>query len=306
MMWSYYFRDLPLLAWGLGADSAAARLLKSNESEISQIRSSLLTLCNNIGRSYTESEIKAVIEKSLWVKIMAESDVYLPLKMTGKKIEMSVIVEGLNSLTQFLNGSRPIVLLSAHTGSFNLSAIPLLELGIPVYVVARQFAFARDIHPAKQLFMWLHHKLLTMRFPVRYIYTDFVGKIDRAIMSAMKGANVIFAYIDVPRFLYPYKRVPVSLFGRPSSLPSGFILWARRKHAIFCTAWSTIEKLPDGRYRRSLKIHEVIPDGADVNMILRVYAERFSEFIAREPWQWMELPILCQYDESVSITHRGQ
>jgi lauroyl/myristoyl acyltransferase len=301
-MWTYYFRDLPLWACGLRRDRVAARLLKRSKPEAGAIRQGFTTLCNYTGTAITESEMENVIEKSLWVKIVAESDIYLPIKMSTSTVDRYVAINGLDHISPFLKGSRPIVLLSAHTGSFNVSAIALLKLGIPVYVIARKFAFVRSLHPAKQLFMWLHHRLITMRFPVRYIYTDFAGKIDRAIMPAMEGGNIILALIDIPRFMFPHKRIPVSMFGRTSSLPSGFILWALRKRAIFLTAWSMVEMLPGARHCRSLIIQEAIPDGADVNVISQVYADRLSELVAREPWQWMELPIINRYDESGHIS----
>lgn len=297
-MWSYYFFDLPIAALKQKFPSHADRIRKLHQEEIAQIYHGYEILCRSLKKPYIATEADEIIKKALLVKIVGESDAYSPLRMSKKHLDRYFTVRGMENLSAALNSERPIVLLSAHTGSFVISPIALQSAGIPIYVIARKFSYASEAHPAKQLYLSLYHKLLNMRFPVHFIYTDFSGNIDRTLMSAFQKRNIIFTLIDLPRTFYPYKRLPVSLCNSSSSLPAGFLQWSLRKKAVFLTMWNTIDLDPSGRFMRTVTIDPAIKDGLQPQEILQVYADRLSSLIVQQPWQWISLQILDDYIEN--------
>ena len=300
-MWCYYFFDLPLVALRQKMPNRPSRIIKMHQEEIAKIHHGYKILCRSLHKPFSTAEADEVIQKALLVKMVAESDAYSPLRMSKNHLDSYFTVHGMENLAPLLNGGRPVILLSAHTGSFVMSPIALQSAGIPAYIIARKFSPSSEGHSAKQLYLSLYHKLLNIRFPVKFIYTDFAGNIDRTLMSAFSKNGVIFTLIDLPRSLYPYKRLPVSLFNCPSSLPSGFIRWSLRKNAVFLTVWNTIDVDPSGRFMRTLTIDSPIKDSLQIPEILQAYADRLSSLIVKQPWQWLALQMLDQYIEETDI-----
>ena len=296
-MWCYYFFDLPVIALKQKLPNRPSRIMKGHQKEIEKIYHGYEILCRSLDKPFNKADADEIIQKALLVKMVGESDAYSALRMSRNHLDSYFTVQGMENLTPLLDGERPVILLSAHTGSFVMSPIALQSAGVQVYVIARKFSYSPEVHSAKQLYLSLYHKLLNMRFPVKFIYTDFSGNIDRTIMSAFSKKSIIFTLIDLPRSLYPYKRLPVSLFNIPSSLPTGFIRWSLRKNAVFLTAWNTIDVDPSGRFMRTVTIEPPIEDGLQTQDIVQVYADRLSSLIAKQPWQWLSLQMIDQYIE---------
>ena len=296
-MWRHYFADIPLWTMGFRGPRITRRIARQNEAEAAGVRQGFERLCRNLGRSAQEEEMRRVVEEFFLVKTVAEGDAYAPLCMTGGNLKRRFPLEGEGHLAGALTEERPIVLLSGHTGTFTASLISLLPLGRPVYMVARKFVWSSEDHPARQSYLAIYHRLLNLRFPVRFLYSDLSGSVDRSLQTALSGPNIVVVFIDLPLSLYPFKRMPVPLFGRPSSLPSGFVRWALRKKARFFTAWSIVARDADGRLDRILRIGPPFPDTDGPGEIIRGYAESLSALVADQPWQWMELPVIGLFDE---------
>ena len=183
-MWRYYFFDLPVVALRQKMPNHPGRIMKGHQEEIAKIYHGYEILCRSLHKPFSTAEADEVIQKALLVKMVGESDAYSPLRMSKNHLDSYFTVHGMENLDPLLNGERPVILLSAHTGSFVMSPIALQSAGIPAYVIARKFSYSSEGLSAKQLYLSLYHKLLNIRFPVKFIYTDFSGNIDRTLMSA--------------------------------------------------------------------------------------------------------------------------
>lgn len=297
-MWRYYFLDLPMFSCGIRSPTAEKRLRRLFEQEMDFMKQGFLTLCDYLGKIPCESEIASFIEKTFWVKIVRESDAYTSLRMSTNKSSEYFRVEGIGNLASVVDGIRPIIILTGHIGSFFIPAIAFSHLGFNVYPIARTVDTSPATPRSAQYYQKLNYKLSEMRFSSKYIYTNFSGKINREIVSLSRKGGIFWAAIDFPRRLYSYKRYPVRFFGKPSSLPSGIIPWGIRKNAIFLTAWNTIENIDNRIFYRHLTIDKPILGTLDTASILQTYADRLSDRITEQPWQWLALQIIQQYDES--------
>jgi lauroyl/myristoyl acyltransferase len=299
MMWRYYFLDLPKWAYGVGPPPLRKNLLRVFEGEISSIREGITTLWNFCGKTPKDSDIEDAVDKALWVKLVRESDGYSALRMTKKNLYRYFQIEGIENLYVSMQTNRPIVLLTGHIGSYVVPLIALSHLGFRVYPIA-----GKVNHPvmATRLFLSLYHTLVKRRLPTPYIYTDLKGKIDRSIIPILNAKGILWVALDLPKSMFPVTRMPVTFSGRTASLPSGLIQWGLKKNAVFLTAWNTVETIDNIHFIRKLRIDAPIETGLDAQGILQIYADRLSEIICREPWQWMQLNIIREYDEgSLSV-----
>jgi lauroyl/myristoyl acyltransferase len=296
--WKYYFFDLPLLSSGIKLPGLESCLRKFLARDLTEVKDGYVSLCRYLDRQPTAAEAEEVATKSLWVKLIRESDAYTCLKMTPKNIERYFHFKGLENLKAAEGQGRPVILLTGHIGSFFIPAIAFAATGFTVYPVARSVDRSGETPYPTRLYLELNYKLSSRRFPGKYLYSDFSGKIDRSIATVARKNGILWTAIDMPRRLYPYKRCPVTLFGRMSSLPSGMIQWGIKKNAIFLTAWSTVDFSEEGGFYRLLTVDSSIPQETGVESVLREYANRLTQCIAEKPWQWMGLPIIEQYDES--------
>jgi lauroyl/myristoyl acyltransferase len=192
---------------------------------------------------------------------------------------------------------RPIILMSGHFGSFYTAKIAFSHLGIAVHPIARIVDYSPVTPLARSFYEEVNYRFTQLRYLGRYIFTDFSGKIDRAIVELSKSGGILWITVDLPYRLYPYKHLPVKLFGKPSTLPAGLVQWAVRKGAIFLTAWNSVEFSDSKRFHRLLTVDEPIPDSSDATAVLQAYADRLSERVIRQPWQWLPLQVIHQFSE---------
>ena len=297
--WRYSFLDLPLWGWGVRTQGLEKRLFRFLEPEAPAIRNGLNLLFEYLKKPVDKPGIEDLVKKALWVKIVRESDAFASLRMTKKRLYRYFRIEGIEHLIEAADRKRPVVLLSSHFGSFYTLAIGASVSGIPLYPIARTVDNSSASPLVWRLYARANYAFTEKRLTARYLYTDFSGKVDRSIVSLLKAGGVFLAMIDLPLTLFPHKRIPVELFGLPSSLPSGFVQSGLRYNAIFLTAWNTVEHDTNGDFYRFLKIEGPMPEGLNAQEVLQRYADRLTNQIVEKPWQWMGLQIISQYNESV-------
>jgi lauroyl/myristoyl acyltransferase len=292
--WRYYFLDLPLWSCGLRGPHLAGNIRKYLEPDAVAIRSGYEKLCGYLGIS--PSQVDDTVKKALLVKVVRESDAYTSLRMSGKHIDRYFQVRGIDHLKAARKHNRPVVLLTGHFGSFFIPAIAFSQAGFDVYPIARTVDRSSATPLSTRIYLTLNYKFSERRFPAGYIYTDFAGWISRKVINVLRSGGILWTAIDFPARLYPHKRLPVRLLGFSSSLPSGMISCALRRGAVFLTAWNGIETTDGRNWYRLLTVDEPI-QGETSQHILQAYADRLTEKISSQPWQWMGLPIVSQYNE---------
>jgi len=300
-LWKYYFFDLPLLSAGIKIPDLQALRQNILSEELARTREGYITLHRYLNRPVTEAETENCVKKSLWVKLIRESDAYTSLRMGPRTIKKYFRIEGIENLHSVTATGKPVILLTGHIGSFFIPAIAFSSAGYIVYPVARSVDRSSATPFSTRLYLTLNYRLSEKRFPGRYLFTDFSGKIDRDIITILKSSGILWTAIDMPRQLYEHKRLSVTLFGRPSSLPSGIIQWGLKRNAVFLTSWNTVEVSDNGNYYRLLTVDPPISTEPTVESILQAYADRLTKQIGGKPWQWMGLQIISQFDESEGI-----
>lgn len=292
----YYFLDLPLWSCGMRSPSVERRLCRISDVEVAAAREGFKELCARLGITPTAPEIESVIGKSLLVRIVRESDAYTSLRMSRRFLHRYFEVEGIENLESAARKNRPVIILSGHTGSFFIPSIAFSHMGFNVYTLVRSVDRSPVTPHLTRIYQALNYRLTQRRFSASYIFTDFSGRIDRSIDLALQTDGILWAAIDIPGTLYPHKHMPVIFLGREASLPSGLIQRALKKKAIFLTAWNTVAAQADGNFIRKLSIDRPIDETAEAKTVLQVYADRLSSLIAKQPWQWLGLQIINQYN----------
>jgi lauroyl/myristoyl acyltransferase len=300
----YYFVDLPLWASGRRSRALERRLYKVFEEEIPLIRNGYEVLAGYLKRPVSESDVGDLLRKAFLVRIVRESDAYTSLRMSGKKVERYFRFEGMDHLDAARNERRPVIILTGHIGSFFIAPIAFHHLGYEVHPIARTVDTSAATPRLNRLYLSLNYRLPETRFPARYLLTDFAGKIDRRVVSISKKNGIFWVAIDFPWRLYQHKHLPVRLFGRPATLPSGIVRWGIKKNALFLTGWNTVEEGPEGFYRL-LSVDGPLEDQKDAGAVVQAYADRLSERVAKSPWQWMALPAISQYGEGCAKIAEG-
>lgn len=294
----YYFLDLPLWACGIRSLSVEKRLHKLSADEAAATGEGFKELCLRTGKVPTQSEIENIVKKSMLIKLVRESDAYASLGMSAERMYKYFKIEGLKNLESAKAKGRPVIILSGHIGSFFIPAVALSHLGFDVHTLARAVDSSQATPKLTQLYQSLNYKFTEKRFSAGYIFTDFAGRINRTIDSVMGEKGMIYAAIDIPKTLYPYKHLPVVFLGVAASLPSGLIYRALKKNAVLITAWNTIETQGNKHFIRRLKIDEPFREGLEAVDILQEYADRLSSIIIKQPWQWLGLQIIKQFNEN--------
>ncbi len=302
LRWRYYFFDLPLWAVGVRSRSLEQRMFKFFEPEIPSVKEGISALYKYIGQSPGEAEIDDIVKKTFLVKIVRESDAYACLKMTRRNFSNYFKVTGIEHLSDAARSNRPVVLLTAHFGSFYSELVGLSLLGIPVSAVARLVDYSSVTPLAKSLYDLTNYRLTELKSLRKYIFTDFSGNVDRAILDVINSSGILLCCIDLPKKLYPYKHMPVTFFGEAGSLPGGLIHWAIRKNAIFLTALNAVDLVEGGKPGRSLTIYPFRGD-SNVGSVLQWYADLLAARVVEQPWQWLPLPIISQYSEKEGEKH---
>lgn len=264
------------------------------------MRAGYLRLCEYQNKIAAEADADLFLKKAFWVKIIRESDAYTVLRMSRPKLDHYFEIKGMQNLEEAVASGRPVILLSAHVGSFFTGAVALSQLGIKVYPVARSVDNLLASDRPTQFYMKLNLILSGMRLsPTRYIFEDFIsGRFDRRIAELGRKGGIFAINIDLPPQGFPHNRHPVIFLGRRSSLPSGVVRWGVRKKAIFLTGWNCIEGFDNCQFHRSITVEAPIFPDNDAGAVLQTYADRLSDLVFKQPWQWMYMPNINDYAET--------
>ncbi len=294
--WRHYFFDLPLFALGL-------QLQRLEEwDRLSGDREPLLAgvefLRRRLGADFSSLPGEEIARRANLVKLVRESDTYASLLINRRRLSRWFSFEGLPALCQAIQGERPVIFLGGHLGSNYTMWIALDRLGCTVYPVARAVDRSPATSRARQAYLELTYRLTGKKWRGRYLFADAHGHFPRGQFPEMlddvfKQGGICFAAIDFPPTLYQGKQEKVPFLGGMTALPGHFIQLGLQRNARFFTILEGIELRGRQKVRR---IHLQPIDLQDAAAILRVYAERLTAFICREPWQWMGLAIASQYD----------
>lgn len=292
-MWRYFFWDLPCWAIGWRSQRRWQRIQ-------SILKNDALALKNSLQTFYSSREnvidIEDAVKKALLIRVIRNSDAYACLGINRKNLHKNFNISGIEHVHHALGKNRPIILLTAHTGSFYTISIALAQLGIHTDPIARTVDNSQHNPLPQQYFERSNYYLTQTKIPGRYIYTNNSNKIDRHIITACKENRILLVSPDIPRKFIPSNRCYVKFLGRNSSLPMRIIDLGIKYNAFFLTLWSTIETKPDFSFKRHLQIDPAIT-AFNRESILQNYADRLSNIIYQEPWQWMGTVIINQYNE---------
>ncbi len=292
-MWRYFFWDLPCWAIGWRSQQRWQRMQSILKNDALALKNSLQTFYDDKNNAV---DIDNAVEKSLLIRVIRNSDAYACLSINRKNLHKKFNISGVEHIHHVLEKNRPIILLTAHMGSFYTISIALAQLGIHIDPVARTVDNSRQNPLPQQYFEHSNYYLTQTKMPGSYVYTNNSNKIDRHIITACKENRILLVLIDIPRKFVPSNRCHVKFLGKNSSLPMRIIDLGIKYNAFFLTLWSTIETKPDFSFRRHLKIDPAIT-ALDREDILQNYADRLSNIIYQEPWQWMGTVIINQYNE---------
>lgn len=289
--WFYYFWQLPYYAMSKRYTLPDLQMLEL----IPHLQHNIQYLRTVLGENFTSIPDEEIIYRSQWVRLQRESDTFVAPFLSAQNITTYFEIEGLEYLAEAKSSQRPIVLLSAHTGSLYLSCIALGLLGYPIFPVARSVEYSHNVPKATSLYLSLNYYLTATRLNGgNYLFTNFSGRLSKQIFDVFLHKKTCFNALDIPTHLYEGKRQMVTFLGQQCYLPIGFIQWAFRKNAIFLTLWQSIEN-DNQKVTRHLIIDK--PLEGDSPALLQHYADRLTAFISQEPWQWMGLPIASRFHD---------
>lgn len=294
--WVHYFLDLPLYAAGI-------RLKRVGDWDaISGDRPHTLDGIEYL-RECLGARVSAVSDREITrlaneVRLIRESDIYASQMMTRKNMNRWFRIEGLENLEKASKECRPIALLSAHMGSNYTSWIGLDFADHTTFVVARDIDHSPATPISRRLYMAATYRLTGRKWGGSYLYADSHGRfpkgeLDRILDTVFARQGLCFVAIDFPPTLFSGKQLTVNFLGRPAQLPVSFLHLGISKKVRFFAFWDGID-FDHWRPLRHIRI-SALPESADAGEILQAYADRLTEFIAREPWQWIGLPIARQY-----------
>ncbi|WP_292987485.1 hypothetical protein [Nitrosomonas sp.] len=295
-LWRYFFWDLPFWAIGWRSRRRWLRMQSTLKNDAFAFKNSLQAFYAN---KDDVIDIDDAVNKALLIRAIRNSDAYACLNMSKKNLAKNFSISGFEHLQNALGLNRPIILLTAHMGSFYTIAIALAQLGIRIDPVARIVDDSQYNPLPQQYFEHSNYFLTQTKMQGRYVYTNNTNKIDRHIITACKNNGILLVLPDIPRKFIPTNRFPVQLFGKKASLPTRIIDLGIKYNALFITLWSTIEFKSDYSFKRHLRIDPGIYT-ADKKVILQNYADRLSSIVCQEPWQWMGTAIINQYDEETA------
>lgn len=294
--WRYYFWDLPRYAWTQRyrmPDSGALENEPACAAGAAYLRECL-------GGSLSAVPDAEIARRFSWVRLWREHGAYAAL---GFGTREPALLEGIEHLVAAASLGRPLVLLTAHVGNPYLACVAIAANGYPVFPVARSVDHSSATPLPVQGFLHLNYRATERKLNHgHYLYTDYSGALDKRIIAVLRQRGALCVnLIDMPVTLYGGKRHTVTFLGRPAALPLNFIRWARKKQALFLTCWNGFESAftSSAKPRHWVRVEPPI-EADDAESVLQVYADRLSDLVAREPWQWMGLPIAAQYHQAVA------
>ncbi len=295
-LWRYYFWDLPLWAIGRRSQRRWLRIQTALAHDKRAFTNSLLSFYANRNNTV---DIERAVEQALMFRVIRNSEAYTCLSMTKNNIHKHFSINGLEHLYQAQKQNRPIILLTAHMGSFYIMPIALAPFGFCLNTVARTVDDSQFNPISQRLFEHINYRLTETMMPGRYVYTNYANKMDRYIVTACKENGILLVLPDIPRKFLPSNRCNIQLFGKKSSLPGRIIDLGLKYNALFLTIWGTFELDMDFAFKRHIHIDPPL-SGTDKKTVLQHYANRLSDIVYQEPWQWMGTAIMNQYDEENS------
>lgn len=168
-----------------------------------------------------------------------------------------------------LTGERPTIVLTGHTGNWDLLAAYAIARGVEIATVGRE---ARN--PI------LQHLLRSIRdgYGIYTIWRSDKSGIKK-LLSLLKGGKVVAALIDQDTRV---ESVPIPFFGESAKTPSSLIALGKRHNARFMTAFL---------FRTSSSTYEIFAEQLDDSLsteeVLQTYNQRLESLIRRFPEQWV-------------------
>ena len=295
-LWRYFFWDLPFWAIGWRTQKRWQRIQSALKNDKQAFKSSLQSFYAN---KKDAIDIEQATEQALMFRVIRNSEAYVCLGINKYNAHKHFSITGLEHLHHARKQNRPIILLTAHMGSFYILPIAFAPLGYCLNTVARTVDDSHHNPIPQQFFERINYYLTEAMMPGRYVYTNYANKMDRYIVTICKENGILLVLPDIPRKFLPSNRCSVQLLGKQSSLPGRIIDLGLKYNALFLTIWSTFELNANFTFTRHVHIDPPLP-GTDKKTILQNYADRLSNLVNQKPWQWMGTAIINQYDESTS------
>jgi KDO2-lipid IV(A) lauroyltransferase len=181
----------------------------------------------------------------------------------------SIICPQWNELEALFKGERPTIVLTGHTGNWDLLAAYTIARGIDVATVGRE---ARS--PILQQLL----RSIRDGYGINTIWRSDKAGIKKLI-SLLKAGKVVAALIDQDTRV---ESVPIPFFGESAKTPSSLIALGKRHNASFITIFL---------FRTSPSTYEVfaeqLDDSLSTDEVLQTYNQRLETLIRRFPEQWV-------------------
>lgn len=181
----------------------------------------------------------------------------------------SIHCPGWNEMEAQFKSGRPTIVLTGHTGNWDLLAAYTIARGIEVATVGRE---ARS--PV------LQHLLRSIRdgYGINTIWRSDKSGVKK-LLALMKAGKVVAALIDQDTRV---ESVQVPFFGESAKTPSSLIALGKRHNASFMTMFL---------FRTSPSTYEVfaepLNDSLSTEEVLQTYNQRLETLIRRFPEQWV-------------------
>jgi KDO2-lipid IV(A) lauroyltransferase len=172
-------------------------------------------------------------------------------------------------IDRWLRDPRPLVVLTAHFGNWDLLAAYAIAKGVPITTIGRE---ARS-PVAQEALRWLRE-----RYGVETIWRSNKSGLKR-LLSCLREKRVIAALIDQDTRV---ESIFVPFFSRPTRTPSSLIELGKKFNARFVTAF--LVRQPNGTYAM---VSQELPSEKDTTEILTAYNENLERVIRIDPFQWV-------------------
>jgi hypothetical protein len=295
-LWRHYFLDLPLFALGIRSKRLMNADLRSGDRH--HATQGIAYLRRRLGEAFCPLPAEEIVRLAHMVRLVRESDTYASTWMNRNNMKKYFEIEGLQYLEEAHRNGKSVALIGGHLGSNYTMWIALGFLGHVVYTIARAVDHSRATPVARQCYMLLTYLITSCKWPGRYLMADSTGHfrktfLPKALDRVFERKGMCFIAIDFPPTLYAGNKENVMFLGGESRLPVNFIRMAVKRDVELLTVQDCVEF--DGkRIVRRIRLGPPL-SGQNEKEMLQDYANRLTELICREPWQWMGLQIASQY-----------
>lgn len=178
-------------------------------------------------------------------------------------------VKGLSHIDAALKRGKGVIILSAHTGNWELGGIFLALLGYPVLAVALPH---RD-HKVNSFFN-------SQREKMGVVVAPSLGMGVRRIFDSLKR-NRLVALVGDRDFANAGEKI--EFFGATKVIPRGPAVISKRTGAPIVPGF--LSRNPDNTFL--LEFSEPLPNGEDEMTMMRSYAKVIERKIQQDPTQWL-------------------